>query len=150
LREELNQSTFSFVIEIDNTSTNWIQDYYYRYEDGKDEILIVDNNWTDFKFAEWEYGEEYIFSIRFLCHSSNDTVRSLPFFEEGLYIHGSFTPRNARADKVRLWIKDWQENDILGSETLVYYGDLGPSGYPDPDYDVLIIVVDTYGQTWMS
>lgn len=92
LREELVNSSIALVFEI--AGSNFSQEIPFTYRKGYDQLSL---NRTAYEatgkrtsFVTWEYDVTYEYSIRIVCHTSNETVRTFSIFDEDRHICGSF------------------------------------------------------------
>lgn len=146
LRDELDNSTFSMVIDIPRTPHHWVQNYTYEHEDG-DDLLVVDGSQRpDMRVTDWDYGERYDFTVRFVCDSDNQTVQGLQCLDEDLFISGSFVVRDRQRDEVVLDLDAARQHEDTGRQWIVYLGEVDFSSIID--LDAWVIEVEEDGRAW--
>lgn len=148
LRGELNNSTFTLVFDIKQTSYHWVQSYTYEHRAGRDVLDLDQSDGQDMIVTDWEYDQRYDFTVQFLCDSDYLTVRSLQYFDEALVISGSFVVRNRQIDEVVFNLDDDREFEDRGRQWIVYFGEADPSG--GIDSDALVIEVKEEGKAWSN
>jgi hypothetical protein len=141
LREELNQSRFTLVIEIEDPSIQWTFNYSYMYKAGDDLLHMDFEDEGVVAFEDWEYGTAYTFTIRFLCDSQNATVQALPFLTEDLYVRGTFIARDKRIDTVVFTVDEGTQYEERDVKWIIYFGELDENGY---DISNLLIIGYNY------
>ena len=132
MNEELNRSKFILQIEIEETNISWAQEYYYTYWKEKDLLIRDEDNTTVMYFTNWSYDEVYTYTIKFLCISTNETVRNLPIFDKELYFQGSFVITEGRNDRVDYFDETkpfFMRNGYL--PYVIYYGNAEVNGVTD-------------------
>ena len=144
LRNELNQTDIRLTIEIENTPIVWTYNYSYFYRNGIDLFEVDLDNRTLMLFTEWRYDTEYRYNIRFLCNTSNETVKSLPLFDHERYTGGSFQITGGRTDRIKYFDEDIPFYEKTGRRYVLYYGDV--EDYHRLNND-LCIEIDEIGNT---
>jgi hypothetical protein len=148
IRDELNQSEFTLIIEIEDASINWTQDYQYQYRNGGDFFNTSFEDITPTILSDWEYGKVYSYSIKFLCDSDNETVRSLTLFDEDRFADGSFKIAKKYRRSVKFFDEDRPLYEKLGRRWIVYYGEVPETG--SKGNDVFMIELYVHGKAAVS
>ena len=126
MRESLNSSRFFFEFYLEGQPINYSIRYHYEYFTGKD-MMSRGNipNGEYFYISDWEYEKSYNFSLRFICESSDDSMKKFSLFNETRYIYGNFKIINEDRDDIV------QFSNITGVlmddspiPTFVYFGDV--------------------------
>ena len=145
LREELNKSVFEVVIEIEGQSPHLNKTYVYQFRNHDDFLSTPGNDDRLLLFEDWEYDVDYRFNIRFLCHSQNETVKSLSIFDEERYTGGSFrVTRVGKSNVVSYFDEDMNDVTEPGDNWVVYFGDI--TIYRIPALDTFSILITEYGE----
>ena len=145
LKDRFNESEITLEIEVIETQTTFVLTYGYLTRDGRD-MLIITNSSRDekfFMFEEWERETTYTFTIRFLCQSDNETVRSFELFDDDRYVQGRFrVEREGNRDIISYFDIDGTHLMKNGKPVMIYMGNYVDNGIAGTDY--FIVEIDEF------